>query len=137
MSLVLIRTRNVPINFPTIKIRQIEYQTGFLNSTLRKMRGSLNPKAQAVNEAQRQLKPVPYFPIFFKSRLRAIYSSSLYQTILAITSPFGLQSWLSLLDILFLPFMSAILSRRFKKFKKIRLGLSDLSCIYFSTEFSS
>ena len=133
MSLVLIRTRNVPI--PTIKIRQIEYQTVFLNSTLWKMRGSLNPKAQAVNKAQRQLKPVPYFPIFFKSRLRAIYSSSLYQTILDITSPFALQSWLSLLDILFLPIMSAILSRRFKKFKKIRLGSKLLLSLIYGSGF--
>ena len=28
---------------------------------------SLNPKAQAVNKAQRQLRPEPYFPEFFKS----------------------------------------------------------------------
>ena len=27
-----------------------------------------NPKAQAVNKAQRQLRPEPYFPVFFKSR---------------------------------------------------------------------
>ena len=39
----------------------------FLNSTLWKIRCSLNPKAQAV-KAQRQLKPEPYFSEFFKSR---------------------------------------------------------------------
>ena len=60
LSLVLIKTRNVQI--PTMKIRQIEYQTGFLNSTL------WNPKAQVVNKAQRQLRPESYFPEFFKSR---------------------------------------------------------------------
>ena len=51
LSLVLIKTRNAPI--PTMKIRQIEYQTGFFfNSTLLKIRCSLNPKAQAVNKAK-------------------------------------------------------------------------------------
>ena len=51
-----------------MKIRQIEYKTGFLNSTLWKIRCSLDPKAQAVNKVQRQLRPEPYFPEFFKSR---------------------------------------------------------------------
>ena len=37
----------------------------FFNSTLWKIRCSLNPKAQAVNKVQRQLRP--YFPEFFKS----------------------------------------------------------------------
>ena len=32
------------------------------------MRCSLNLKTQAVNKAQRQLRPEPYFPEFFKSR---------------------------------------------------------------------
>ena len=27
----------------------------------------MHPKAQAMNEAQRQLRPEPYFPEFFKS----------------------------------------------------------------------
>ena len=40
----------------------------FLNSTRWKIRCSLNPKAQAVNKVQRQLRPEPYFPEFFKSR---------------------------------------------------------------------
>ena len=31
------------------------------------MRCSLNPKAQALNNAQGQLRPEPYFPILFKS----------------------------------------------------------------------
>jgi len=67
LSLVLRKPRIAPI--PTIKIRQIEYQTGFFfNSTLWKMRCSLNPKAQVVNKAQRQLRPELYFLIFFKSR---------------------------------------------------------------------
>ena len=48
LSLVRIKTRNAPI--PTMKTRQIEYKTGFLNSTLQKVRCSLNPKAQAVNK---------------------------------------------------------------------------------------
>ena len=39
-----------------------------MNSTLWKIRCSLNPKAQAVNNAQRQLKPDPYFPDFFLNR---------------------------------------------------------------------
>ena len=39
-----------------------------MNSTLWKTRCSLKPKAQAVNKAQQQLRPEPYFPIFFKSR---------------------------------------------------------------------
>ena len=68
--IVLIKTRNAPI--PTMKIRQIEYYTGFLNSTLSKIRCSLNPKAQAVNKAQRQLRPEPYFPEFFKSRAQVV-----------------------------------------------------------------
>ena len=53
LDLVLIKIRSAPI--PTMKIRQIEYLTGFLNSTLWKIRCSLNPKAQAVNNAQRRL----------------------------------------------------------------------------------
>ena len=40
----------------------------FFNSTLWKIRCSLKPKAQAVNKAQRQLRPKPYYPEFFKSR---------------------------------------------------------------------
>ena len=39
-----------------------------MNSTLWKIICSFNPKAQAVNKAQRQLRPEPYFPEFFKSR---------------------------------------------------------------------
>ena len=66
LRLVLIKTGNAPI--PTMKIHQIEYYTGFLNSTPWKIRCSLNPKAQAVNKVQRQLRPEPYFPEFFKSR---------------------------------------------------------------------
>ena len=62
LSLVFI-TRNARI--PTMQIRQIEYQTNFLNATLWKIRCRLNPKAQAVNKAQRQLSPKPYFPEFF------------------------------------------------------------------------
>ena len=38
----------------------------FFNSTLWKIRCSLKPKAQAVNKAQRQLRPKPYYPEFFK-----------------------------------------------------------------------
>ena len=64
LKIILIKTRNAPI--PTMKIRQIECQTGFLNSILWKC--SLNPKVQAVNKVQRQLRPKPYFPEFFKSR---------------------------------------------------------------------
>ena len=63
LSLVLLKTRNASI--PTMKIHQIEYLTGFLNLTLRKIRCSLNPKALAVNKAQRQFRPEPYFPEFF------------------------------------------------------------------------
>ena len=40
----------------------------FYNSTLWKMRCSLNPKAQVVNKAQRQLRPELYFLIFFLNR---------------------------------------------------------------------
>ena len=53
---------------PTMKIRQIEYYIGFLNSTRWKVRCSLDPKAEAVNKVQRQLTPEPYFPEFFKSQ---------------------------------------------------------------------
>ena len=66
LNLVLVKTQNAQI--PTLKIRQIEYQTGFLNKTLWKIRCRLNPKAQAVNKTQQQLRPEPYFPKFFKSR---------------------------------------------------------------------
>ena len=66
LSLILKNTRNAPT--PTMKIRQIVYLTVFLNSTVWKIRCSLNPKAQAVDMAQRQLRPVSYFPEFFKSR---------------------------------------------------------------------
>ena len=65
LSLVLIKNRNAPI--PTMKIRQIEYLTGFLNSTLWNIRCSLNPKALVVNKAQQQHRPEPYFAEFFKS----------------------------------------------------------------------
>jgi len=70
LSLVLIKTRNAAI--PTMKIHQIEYQTGFLNSTRWKIRCSLNPKAQVVNKVQRQLRPEPYLPKFFKSRAQIV-----------------------------------------------------------------
>ena len=62
LSLVLIKTRTAPI--PTIKIRQIEYLTGFfkLNSLENKMQ--LESESSAVNKAQRQLRPEPYFPDF-------------------------------------------------------------------------
>ena len=65
LRLVLLKTGNAPI--PTMKIRKIEYQTGFLNSTRWKIRCSFNPKAQAVNKVHRQLGPEQYFPEFFKS----------------------------------------------------------------------
>ena len=41
------------------------------------MRCSLNPKTQAVNKSQRQLRPEPYFPIFFKSRAQNLLISIL------------------------------------------------------------
>ena len=41
----------------------------FFNSTLWKIRCGLNPKAQAVKKAQRQLRPEQYFPNFFKFAL--------------------------------------------------------------------
>ena len=41
-------------------------KTGSLNSTLWTIRCSLNPKAQAVNKAQRHLRPEPYFPEIFQ-----------------------------------------------------------------------
>ena len=63
LSLILIKTRNAPI--PTTKPRQIEYKNRFFK--LKKIRCSLNPKAQVVNKAQRQFRPEPYFPEFFKS----------------------------------------------------------------------
>ena len=66
-NLVLIKTRNTPI--PTLNIRQISYLAGFFKTQLRKIiKCSLNPKAQAVNKAQRQLRPEPYFPEVFRSR---------------------------------------------------------------------
>ena len=46
----------------------------FFNPTLWKMRCSLIPKAQALNKAQRQLRPEPYIPIFFKSRAQVNYA---------------------------------------------------------------
>ena len=39
-----------------------------MNLTLWKIKCSLNPKAQAANKTQQQLRPEPYFPEFFKSR---------------------------------------------------------------------
>ena len=66
LSLVLIKIQNSLI--PAMKIRQIEYETDLLNSTLWKIRCSLNAKAQAVNKALRPLRPEPYFPEFFKSQ---------------------------------------------------------------------
>ena len=41
------------------------------------MRCSLNPKTQAVNKSQRQLRPERYFPIFFKSRAQNLLISIL------------------------------------------------------------
>ena len=69
MGLVPIKTRNASIS--TVKFRQKEYKTGFLSSTLWNIRCSLNPKAQAANKAQQQLRPEPYFPEFLKSRAQA------------------------------------------------------------------
>ena len=65
LSLVLIKTRNAPIQ--TMKIRQIQQKTGFRNTTPWEIRCNLNPKAQAVNKAQRQLRPESYFLEYFKS----------------------------------------------------------------------
>ena len=65
LRLVIIKTQNAPI---AMKIRQIEYKPVFLNSILWKIRCSLNPKAQAVNKTQRQLRLEPCFPDFLKSR---------------------------------------------------------------------
>ena len=64
LSLVHIKNRIVP----TMKIRQIEYQTGFFQ-LLCKIRCSLNPKAQAVIKAQRQFRPESYFLEFFNRML--------------------------------------------------------------------
>jgi len=79
LSLALVNTRNAPI--PIMKIRQIEYLTVFFKSILLKIRCSLNPKAQAVNKFQRQLRPEQYFPEFFKSRAQSTIkcNSSLIQ----------------------------------------------------------
>ena len=57
---VLIKIGNALI--PTMKNRQIKYYTDFW-----KIRCCLNPKAQAVNKAQQQLRPKSYFLEFFKS----------------------------------------------------------------------
>ena len=65
LSLVLRKTRNAPI--PTMKIHQTEYYTGFLNSTRWNKRCSFKPKAQAVNKAQRQLRPKSHFLEIYKS----------------------------------------------------------------------
>jgi len=40
-----------------------------------KIRCSFKPKAQAVNKVQRQLRPKPYFPEFFKSRAQVTSST--------------------------------------------------------------
>ena len=47
-----------------MKIRQIEYKNRFFITQLWKIRCSLNPKAQALNKAQQQLRPELYFPEF-------------------------------------------------------------------------
>ena len=73
LSLVLIKTQNEPI--PTMKIRQIEYLTGFLNSTLWKIRCIFNPKAQAAKKTQQQLRLEPNLPEFFKSRALGFLSN--------------------------------------------------------------
>ena len=65
LSLVLIKTRNAQI--PIMKIRKNSILNRFENSTLWKIKFNLNPKAQAVNKAQRQLWPELYFPGFLKS----------------------------------------------------------------------
>jgi len=53
LSLVLLKTRNAQI--PIMKIRPNSILNRFENSTLWKIKFNLNPKAQAVNKAQRQL----------------------------------------------------------------------------------
>ena len=72
LSFVLFKPRNAPI--PTMKIRQIQYLTGFMNSTLWKIKCNWNPKTQAVNKAQQQLRPESYFPESFKSQALVIIS---------------------------------------------------------------
>ena len=94
LCLVLIKTGNAPI--PTMKIRQIEYSSGFLNSTLWKIRCSFNPKAQAVNKAQRQLRLEPYFPEFLNRGLRMTVDPDLDYARFGLTSEqVGVPSWLS------------------------------------------
>ena len=53
----------------------------FLKSILLKIRCSLNPKSQAVNKFQRQLRPEPYFHDLLKSRAQSTIkcNSSLIQ----------------------------------------------------------
>ena len=64
----------------------------FLNSTLWKIRCSLNLKAQAVNKAQRQLRLEPYFHEFFKSRAqKTIFRSPMsmrHSSWAVLTGPF-------------------------------------------------
>ena len=47
------------------------------------MRCSLNPKAQAVNKAQRQLRPEQHFPIFFLIA-GSVHTESLVEDVLII-----------------------------------------------------
>ena len=67
LSRVLIKTRNGSI--PTMKIRQIDNKPAFFNSILRKIRCSLNPKAQAVNKANDSLDPSLNIPNFLNREL--------------------------------------------------------------------
>ena len=69
LRLFLIKTRNTAI--PTMKIRKNRILNWFYNSTLGKIRCSLNPKAQPVNKVQRQLRSEPYFHEFFQSRAQS------------------------------------------------------------------
>ena len=52
-----------------MKISQIDNKPAFFNSTLWKIRCSLNPKAQAVNKANDSLDPSLNIPIFLNREL--------------------------------------------------------------------
>ena len=64
LSLVLIKTGKCANSYHENPPNRILNR---LLTELWKIRCSLNPKAQAVNKAQRRLRPEPYFPEFFKS----------------------------------------------------------------------
>ena len=78
LSLILIKNPECANSYHENLPNRILNRCFELNSVENKMQ--LDPKAQAVNKAQRKLRPEPYFSEFFKSRAQLKHDCGLCPT---------------------------------------------------------